>query len=239
MGTPSIRVQLECALKAAGNPERAAFMARYFKTGKGEYGEGDVFLGIAVPVLRKIALAHRDIDFADLQRLLDSKIHEYRAAALEILVSQYNGGDGKLRREIVAFYLKNTARINHWDLVDTSCRPILGGYLKTRPRKILRRLAKSKSLWERRIAMVSTMALVWDGELDDAIEIAEMLLDDDHDLIRKAVGWVLREVGVQDRAVLLAFIKKHYERIPRIALRYAIEHFTSAERKKVLAGKFT
>jgi 3-methyladenine DNA glycosylase AlkD len=238
MGKPSTRIQLERALKDAGNPERAAFVARYFKTGKGEYGEGDVFLGISVPAMRKIALAHRELDFADLQRLLDSNIHEFRAAALEILVAQYKRGDEKLRKEIAAFYLKNTARINNWDLVDASCRPILGEHLKTRSRKILRRLAKSQSLWERRIAMVSTMAFVWDGELDDAIGVAEMLLDDEHDLMHKAIGWVLREVGLQDRAVLLAFLKKHYMHIPRTTLRYAIEHLPSAQRKKILAGKF-
>jgi 3-methyladenine DNA glycosylase AlkD len=238
MGSQSTRAQLERALKTAGNPERAAFLARYFKTGKGEYDEGDIFLGIPVPAMRKIALAHRRLDFPDLQRLLDSNIHEHRAAALEILVAQYKRGDEKLRKEIVAFYLKNTARINNWDLVDASCRPILGEYLKTKSRTVLRKLAKSKSVWERRIAMVSTMALVWEGELDDALKIAEMLLDDKQDLMHKAIGWVMREVGVQDRAVLLAFLKKHYAYIPRTTLRYAIEHFPPAQRKKMLAGKF-
>jgi 3-methyladenine DNA glycosylase AlkD len=232
------RLQLERALKAAGNVERALFVARYFKTGKGEYGEGDIFLGIPVPMMRKIALQYRTLSHRDLQRLLDSKIHEHRAAALEILVAQYKRGDEKLRDAIVEFYLQNTSRINNWDLVDASCRSILGEHLKTRPRKILQRLARSESLWERRIAMVSTMALAWDGELDDAIRIAEMLLDDKHDLMHKAIGWVLREVGVQDRAVLIAFLKKHYARLPRTTLRYAIEHFSAEQRKKFLAGKF-
>jgi 3-methyladenine DNA glycosylase AlkD len=235
---PRTRTGLERALKVAGNPERAAFVARYFKTGKGEYGEGDVFLGIPVPVLRKTALAYRHLGFPELQRLLDSKIHEHRAAALEILVAQYKRGDEKLRKAIVAFYLKNTARINNWDLVDLSCRAILGAHLKTRPRTILRRLAKSKSLWERRIAMVSTMALVWEGELDDALVIAQMLLSDQHDLMHKAIGWVLREVGLVDRAVLLAFLKTHYAQLPRTTLRYAIEHCPPARRKQMLAGIF-
>ena len=188
--------------------------------------------------MRRIALKYCALTLAELQKLLDSKIHEHRAAALEILASQYERGDEKQRNAIVTFYLRNTSRINNWDLVDASARPILGEHLKTRPRKILRKLAKSKSLWERRIAIVSTMTLVWAGELDDAMEIAEMLLDDERDLIHKAVGWVLREVGVEDRACLIAFLKKHYARLPRTALRYAIEHFPPQQRKKVLAGSF-
>jgi 3-methyladenine DNA glycosylase AlkD len=232
------RRNLERELRAAGDATRAKFVAIYFKTGKGEYGEGDVFLGIPVPAMRKIALKHRALPLADLQKLLDSKIHDFRAAALEILVAQYARGDEKQRKEIVGFYLTNTSRINNWDLVDASARPILGEHLKTRPRRILRKLAKSKSLWERRIAMVSTMTLVWAGELDDAMEIAEMLLDDEHDLIHKAVGWVLREAGVEDRARLIAFLETHYARMPRTALRYAIEHFPPEQRKKVLAGSF-
>ncbi len=232
------RTSLERELRAAGDPVRAKQVALYFKTGKGEYGEGDVFLGIPVPAMRRIALKYCALTLAELQKLLDSKIHEHRAAALEILASQYERGDEKQRNAIVSFYLRNTSPINNWDLVDASARPILGEHLKTRPRKILRKLAKSKSLWERRIAIVSTMTLVWAGELDDAMEIAEMLLDDEHDLIHKAVGWVLREVGVEDRARLIAFLKKHYARMPRTALRYAIEHFPPQQRKKVLAGSF-
>ncbi len=232
------RTSLEQELKAAGDATRAAQVARYFKTGKGEYGEGDIFLGIPVPVMRRIALKHRMLVLADLQKLLDSKIHDHRAAALEILAVQFTRGDERLREEIVRLYLRNTSRINNWDLVDGSARPILGEYLKTRPRTILRKLAKSKSVWERRIAIISTMTLVWAGELDDAMEISEMLLDDEHDLIHKAVGWVLREAGVEDRVRLIAFLEKHYARMPRTALRYAIEHFPPVQRKKALAGSF-
>ena len=232
------RTNLEGELRAAGDATRAKQVARYFKTGEGEYGEGDVFLGIPVPVMRRIALQYRVLPLIELQKLLDSKIHEHRAAALEILAAQYARGDERQREAIVSFYLKNTSRINNWDLVDASARPILGEHLKSRPRKILRKLAKSKSLWERRIAMVSTMNLVWAGELDDAMEIAEMLLDDEHDLIHKAVGWVLREAGVKDRERLIAFLQKNYARMPRTALRYAIEHFPPEERKKLLAGSF-
>jgi 3-methyladenine DNA glycosylase AlkD len=235
--TPT-RVQLERELKSVGDAARAVQVALYFKTGKGEYGEGDVFLGIPVPAMRRIALKHRALKLADLQKLLDSRIHDHRAAALEILAWQYARADAQQRKEIVDFYLRNTSRINNWDLVDASSRPILGEHLKTHPRKILRTLAKSESLWERRIAIVSTMTLVWAGELDDAMQIAEMLLGDRHDLIHKAVGWVLREAGVKDRARLIEFLKKHHARMPRTALRYAIEHFPPEQRKEMLQGRF-
>jgi 3-methyladenine DNA glycosylase AlkD len=232
------RSHLEKALKAAANTERAHFSAHYFKASKGEYGEGDIFLGITVPALRKIALQHRNLAFADIKKLLESRIHEHRAAALDILAAQYKRGDEALRKQIVRFYLSNTHRINNWDLVDASCRPILGEHLKTNPRSILNKLCRSKNLWERRIAIVSTMTLVWAGELDDAFRLAEALLADEHDLMHKAVGWVLREAGRKDRARLLAFLQTHYARIPRTTLRYAIEHFPPDQRKKILAGNF-
>ena len=228
---------LKRELKAAATPERAAGAARYFKTGVGEYGEGDVFLGVTAPVLRKI-VRYKSLSLDELQRLLQSKEHEYRAAALEILVAQHKGGDDAVRREILNLYLRNTRYINNWDLVDLSCGEIVGGHLKVGSTKLLDRLAKSKSMWERRIAMISTMALVRQGDVEDALRVAEMLLDDQHDLIHKAVGWVLRVVGDQDRVALLGFLKQHYERVPRTALRYAIEHFSEQERKAILAGKF-
>jgi 3-methyladenine DNA glycosylase AlkD len=229
---------LKRELKAAGTPERALGAARYFKTGPGEYGEGDLFLGVAVPLLRKIALRYRTLSLDDLQLLLQAKEHEVRVAALEILVVQHKTGDDKLRKEILAMYLRNTQYINNWDLVDCSCREIVGRHLKSGSKKLLLKLATSNSIWERRIAMVSTMPLVREGDLDDALRIAEMLLEDRHDLIHKATGWVLREVGDEDRTALIAFLKKHYARVPRTALRYAIEHFPDAERKNILAGKF-
>ena len=243
MKTVPTRSHLEKALKASASPERAAFSAHYFKTGKGEYGEGDIFLGVTVPARRKIALQHRNLPFADLKMLLESRIHEHRAAALDILVAQYKRGDEKLRKQIVRFYLSNTSRINNWDLVDASCRPILGEHLKTHPRAIpktiLDKLCRSKNLWERRIAIISTMTLVWAGELEDAMRIAEALLKDEHDLMHKAVGWVLREAGRKDRARLLALLETNYDRIPRTTLRYAIEHFPPAQRKKLLAADFS
>jgi 3-methyladenine DNA glycosylase AlkD len=235
---PASRTSLVKELKAAADPARALSSAAFFKTGKDEYGEGDIFLGISTPVLRKIALQHCELPLAELEKLLHSKIHEHRSAAVEILVAQYKSAGPEQRGEIVAFYLGNTACIDSWDLVDGSAPYILGEHLKTRPRAILRKLARSQSLWERRIAMVATLRLVRNGDLDDALRIAEMLLNDKHDLIHKAVGWVLREVGRKDRSRLLAFLESNYHRLPRTTLRYAIEHFTPDQRKKMLAGNF-
>jgi 3-methyladenine DNA glycosylase AlkD len=225
-------------LKAVATPERAVGAARYFKTGPGEYGEGDVFLGVTVPDLRRIVRRYKALSLDEVEKLLAAKEHEVRSAALLVLVAQYEAGDAAARRQILDLYLRNTQYINNWDLVDCSCREIVGAHLLTGSRKLLTKLAKSKSLGERRIAMISTMTLVRQGDLDDALRIAELLLDDRHDLIHKAVGWVLREVGDADRPALLAFLKKHYVRVPRTALRYAIEHFPTEERKKILAGNF-
>lgn len=225
-------------LKAASTPERALGAARFFKTGPGEYGEGDIFLGVTVPDLRRVAKRYSALSLADLQKLLTAKQHEVRTAALLVLVAQYERGDPALQKAILDLYLNNTRHINNWDLVDCSCREIVGGHLRTGSRKLLTRLAKSESLWERRIAMVSTMALVRDGDLDDALRVAELLLDDPHDLIHKAIGWVLRVLGDVDRPALLRFLQTHYKRIPRTALRYAVEHFSPQERKNLLAGKF-
>ena len=225
-------------LKVAGTPERAIGAARYFKTAVGEYGEGDVFLGVTVPALRKIAGRYRTLDLLELEKLLAAKEHECRAAALLILVAQFERGDQAVQKTVLDLYLRNSRYINNWDLVDVSCREIVGSSVRLGSKRLLTRLAKSKSLWERRIAIISTMTLVQDGELDDAFRIAEMLLDDPHDLIHKAVGWVLRVAGDKDRRSLLGFLRKHYDRLPRTALRYAIEHFSANDRKNILAGHF-
>ena len=239
METKASRASLERELKAAGTAERATGAARYFKTGKGEYGEGDVFLGVTVPVLRKTALRYRELGLDELEVLLSSTIHEHRAAALEILVEQYRCGDDKAKQQVFDFYRRNTRYVNNWDLVDGSCRGIVGEHLRTRSRRLLDKLARSESVWERRIAMISTMALIRAGETQDALRIAERLLDDEHDLIHKAVGWSLREVGECDETALLRFLKKHYARVPRTALRYAIEHFDTERRKRMLKGDFS
>lgn len=230
---PSAYRQLLGELDAAADPERAANLSWFFKTGKGEYGEGDRFIGITVPTLRKIALRYRDLSLKDIARLLASPVHEHRSAALEILVTQY---EREPSQEIFGFYLANTACINNWDLVDASAREIVGAHLMDRPRDILDRLAVSESLWERRIAIVATMAFLKRGKTRDTYRIAQKLLGDRHDLIHKAVGWALREAGRLSRPELLRFIQKHYVKMPRTALRYAIEHFPPEERKQILAG---
>jgi 3-methyladenine DNA glycosylase AlkD len=232
------RTALQRALRNAAHPKRAASVAKFFKTGKGEYGEGDRFIGIPVPVLRRIARQHLLLDFADLKQLLASPIHEYRSAALEILVAQYGRADEAQRERIVAFYLRHTHRMNNWDLVDAAAPYILGRHLKTRPRKVLHEFAVSPNLWERRIAIVATLALVRNGDVAETFRIAEKLLDDKHDLIHKAVGWALRESGKISTEQLVAFLQQHYKHLPRTTLRYAIERFPPRQRRKLLAGDF-
>ena len=232
------RGQLERELSSFADAQRAANLAWFFKTGKGQYGEGDQFLGIRVPLLRRIALRYRALSLKDLERLLASSIHEHRLAALEILVAQYEAADEARREIIFAWYLDHTSRINNWDLVDTSAPYIVGEHLKSRRRGVLDRLARSDLLWERRIAIVSTLTLIKCGEITDTFRIAEKLLSDKHDLIHKAVGWALREAGGVSRPALVEFLAKHYHSIPRTALRYAIEHFSPEQRKQILAGNF-
>jgi len=232
------RKKLELELNAAADPAQAAGMARFFKTGKGEYGEGDKFLGISVPAQRKIALRYRSLPLVEIANLLQSPWHEHRFCALEILVHEYERGDEAAKRKIFRFYLQNTAGINNWDLVDTSAPYIVGAHLLHRSRRLLDRLAKSKSLWERRIAIVATLSLIRHGEIDDTFRIAEALLGDRHDLMHKAVGWALRETGKVSRPALLRVIETHYAAMPRTALRYAIEHLPPEQRKEILAGRF-
>jgi 3-methyladenine DNA glycosylase AlkD len=231
-------LDLQRELAAAGDKDRAKTLAWFFKTGKGEYAEGDQFLGLPVPVLRRIALRYRDLGLKDLESLLASPVHEHRAAAVEILVTQFEHGDERTREQIVTFYLKQTRRINNWDLVDGSAPYILGAYLLGRPREILDRLADSDNLWERRIAIVSTFAFLKHGSVDDTFRIAEQLLADKHDLIHKATGWALREAGKVCPPALVRFLRKHYKALPRTTLRYAIERFPADQRKQMLQGIF-
>lgn len=233
------RRDLKRELASAADPKRAETSAWFFKTGKGDYGEGDRFIGVPVPLQRKIALRYRCLSLDDLARLLASHIHEYRFAALEILVAQYERARPEEREQIVHFYLEQTGRINNWDLVDTSAPYIIGEHLRTRSRDLLDRLAASDQLWERRIAIVSTLALIKHGEISDTFRIGEKLLSDKHDLIQKAVGWALRETGKVSRPALLRFLRRHYASIPRTTLRYAIEHFPPEQRQQILAGKFS
>ncbi len=232
------RRELEHELRAAADAEKAANLAWFFKTGKGQYGEGDCFLGITVPRLRKIALRYRLLSLKETACLLKSPIHEHRLAALEILVSQYERGTEAIRGAIFEFYLTHTAGINNWDLVDASAPYIVGKHLCTQSRRILDELAASENLWERRIAIISTLALIKQGEIDDTFRIAQKLLPDRHDLIHKAVGWALRETGKVSRTRLLQFLKRNYSSMPRATLRYAIEHLPDERRKRILAGDF-
>lgn len=221
-------------LNSAANPEQAKNLARFFKTGKGEYGEGDIFLGVKVPIQRKIAKKYSEISLEDLQRLLNSKIHEHRLVALIILISKYKKAKKDLfeKRKIFQFYLKNTSRVNNWDLVDISAPNIIGDFLQRESSVLLRDLAKSENIWERRIAIVSTHAFIRKRSLGEALAISEMLIRDEHDLIHKAVGWMLREVGKRNKNVLEIFLSSRYKEMPRTMLRYAIEKFPKEEREK-------
>lgn len=232
------RKQVERALAALASRKRAKDLAWFFKTGKGEYGEGDRFLGITVPLQRKVALRHVELPLDDISRLLGSPFHEHRFTALEILVAKYSRADAAARARIFAFYLRHAERANNWDLVDTSAPYIVGVHLKKRPRQWLDRLAASRNLWKRRIAIVATLTLIREGEIEDTFRIAEKLLGDEHDLIRKAVGWMLRETGKVSAPALLGFLREHYAAISRTTLRYAIERFPAARRKAILAGRF-
>ncbi|HHI04106.1 MAG TPA: DNA alkylation repair protein [Candidatus Woesearchaeota archaeon] len=219
--------QLKKDLRKLANSKKGKDLSKFFKTGKGEYGEGDIFLGIAVPNQRKIAKKYATLSLGEIQDLLSSKIHEHRLTSLFILISKFENGNNKLKKEIFDFYLKNTKNINNWDLVDLSAPKILGAYIidHLKEKKILYKLAKSKNLWEKRIAMLSTFAFIKNNEFDDALKISKILLKDEHDLIHKAVGWMLREIGKKDQKTEEKFLKKHYKKMPRTMLRYAIEKF--------------
>jgi len=221
-------------LKRLSNPKQKEILQRFFKTGKGEYGEGDIFLGIKVPVQRQVAKRYSDLSLKDLQLLLKSKIHEHRMVAIFILVRRFEKGDKRQRRKIFNLYLKNTRNINNWDLVDLSAPNIVGNYLLDKSRKILYKLAKSKLLWERRIAILATFTFIRQNDFKDTYKLAEVLLSDKHDLMHKAVGWMLREIGKRNQAVEEQFLSKYYKAMPRTMLRYAIERFSEKKRKSYL-----
>jgi 3-methyladenine DNA glycosylase AlkD len=229
--------ELKKELKEVADKEQAVNLQRFFKTGKGEYGEGDIFYGIKVPVQRTIAKKHRDISLPELQELLNSPIHEERLVSLFILVDQYTEGDDKTKENIYKFYLKNTKKINNWDLVDLSAPKIVGAHLLNNDKEILFKLAKSSNLWEKRISILSTMFFIKNLQFETTFSLAEILLNDKHDLIHKAVGWMLREVGNKNINEEEKFLKKHYKKMPRTMLRYAIEKFPEVKRKAYLKGK--
>ncbi|OIO40817.1 DNA alkylation repair protein [Candidatus Pacearchaeota archaeon CG1_02_30_18] len=215
--------------------ERAEHSKRFFKTGVGEYGEGDIFLGLSVPEQRVLAKKYSNLSMPQIQKLLDSEIHEYRLIAGLILIKKFE----KDPEVIFNFYIKNARRFNNWDLVDLTAPRIVGNFLKDKNKKIIYNLARSKNIWEKRIAIVSTLYfIVKENNFSDTLKISEIILGDSHDLIHKAVGWMLREVGKRNVEVLKDFLKINYKKIPRTALRYAIEKFPEAQRKKFLKGNF-
>ena len=223
-------------LQALGGRKKAKGLQRFFKTGKGEYAEGDVFVGLRVPEIRQLARKYQRIPFAEVIRLLRSPLHEARLLALLILIGLYRKGDATLQQQIYNVYLQNTRFINNWDLVDASAEHIVGPYLKDRSRAPLRRLARSDLLWDRRISIMATFHYIKCGEFVETLRIAERLLRDPEDLIHKAVGWMLREIGKRDRMIEEAFLKRHYKKMPRTMLRYAIEKFPEELRQRYLRG---
>lgn len=228
--------QVRATLRKLANKNQATILQRFFKTGKGEYGEGDVFLGIKVPVQRSVAREFGELKIDDAFRLLKSRAHEHRLTALFIIIQHYQKSDRATQTKIFKLYLANALQVNNWDLVDLSAPNIVGEYLIDKPRTILHKLAKSSNLWERRIAMLSTFAFIKQNDFTDTLAIAKLLLDDKHDLMHKAVGWMLREVGKRDQAIEKKFLRQYYKRMPRTMLRYAIEKFDERTRKAYLAG---
>ena len=230
-------INIKEALKQKANPNHAVILQRFFKTGPGEYGEGDIFIGIKVPELRKTAKEFREIHIADVEDLLMSEIHEERLTALMILIFKYEKEDEGGKENIFKKYLKNTKYINNWDLVDLSAPQIVGDYLYDRDRSVLAKLASSKSIWERRIAVLATFHFIKNYQFDSTLQIAKLLLYDDHDLIHKAVGWMLREIGKRELETEEQFLKANYKQMPRTMLRYAVEKFPEKKRKDYLLGK--
>jgi len=231
--------QVKKALKDLAKPKKGKILSRFFKTGKGEYGYGDVFLGISVPNQRKVAGNFKELPLSQTAKLLKSRVHEHRLTALLILVGQFQKAEEKKKKQIFDLYLKNYKYINNWDLVDLSAPKIIGAYLLEKPekRKVLYQLARSKNLWKKRIAMLSTYTFIKNNQFEDPLKIAGILLDDKHDLIHKAVGWMLREIGKINQKEEELFLKKHYKTMPRTMLRYAIERFEEKKRKLYLEGK--
>ena len=223
-------------LKKLANPEHAAISQKFFKTGPGEYGEGDIFIGVRVPILRKLAGQCNALPFNECEILLRSSIHEERLLALLIFVHMFRQSDDNVRKRIYELYLRSTEFINNWDLVDTSAEHIVGEYLTDRSKRPLYDLARSKKLWERRIAIMATFCYVKNHGFSDTLKLSKILIDDSHDLIHKAVGWMLREIGKRDLNAEETFLKVHYKKMPRTMLRYAIEKFPEKKRQRYLKG---
>ena len=229
--------ELRRGIRAKGNKAIAAHSQRFFKTGKGEYGEGDKFLGIRVPVIRQLVRAHRSVPLSKIMSFVRSPYHEERLFGVLSLVDRHQRGDEHDKSEIYRTYVANLKYVNNWDLIDGSAHWIVGAHLQNRSRRFLYTCAKSKNLWRRRIAIMSTYHYILQHDFEETLKIAEALRDDPQDLIHKATGWMLREVGNRDRKTAEAFLKKHYKKMPRTMLRYAIERFPESRRKAYLQGK--
>lgn len=217
-------------LNGLENPADAQFLQRFFKTGKGEYGEGDIFIGLRVPTTRQVSKKYKDLPIDELEKLLESPIHEHRLAAVIIMRHQMERANSVLRKSLYDMYLRRTDRINNWDIIDISCHKIVGGYLEEKNRAILYKLARFKQMWERRIAIVSTAHFISKNELDDTFKLAEILMKDKKDLMHKATGWMLREAGKKDEARLKEFLDKYASTMPRTMLRYSLERLHPADR---------
>ena len=228
---------VERRLIRAGDPARGIFLRRFFKTGPGQYGEGDRFLGVTMPQIRALASFCKAMTLREIERLLESAWHEARMLAVVVLAARFPHADPREQRAIYRLYLRRTDRINNWDLVDVTAPTIVGGYLLQRSPAPLRRLARSKHLWERRIAIIATLTFIRHGRFDTTFELAAVLLDDPHDLMHKAVGWALREAGKRDERALRRFLDRHAAAMPRTALRYAIERLPPRVRADYMAVK--
>ncbi len=235
MATTATAIRNE--FEALANDAIAEHSQRFFKTGKGEYGDNDRFLGIRIPLVRQQVKRHRDAPMRAIKAMLKSPWHEERMFGVLSLVDRFKRGDETQQQHIFDYYLGNIRFVNNWDLVDSSAHLIVGPWLETRSRRRLYRLAKSKDLWERRVAIISSYHFIRGEDFSDTLALAELLVHDEHDLIHKAVGWMLREVGNRDRKAEVRFLKKHYRSMPRTMLRYAIEKFPQAQRKAWLQGK--
>ncbi|MDR0603491.1 MAG: DNA alkylation repair protein [Bacteroidales bacterium] len=226
------------SLQYLSNEDKAKHLQSFFKTQKGEYGEGDIFWGITVPETKRVARTYLNVSFFEIEEMLKNPVHEVRSCALMILVEQFKRVKPIEKKLIVDFYLANTPYINSWDLVDLSSYNILGKYLTDKPRDILYQLAKSENMWEQRISIVSTYAFIRNHDYEDTLALSEMLLGHSHDLIHKATGWMLREIAKRDESCMINFVQTHYGKMPRITLRYAIEKLPKEYRQNILIGKF-
>ena len=222
--------RLKKKLKSLANSKRAEHSASYLQTKNEGYGKGDRFLGIIVPNLRKVAKQFRTLTLPELEELLQNPIHEYRLTSLFIIIDQFQHGDIEKQKRLIELYKRNLRFVNNWDLVDISAPNLFGIYLQNRSKKILYNYTKSPDLWRRRVGIMSTFGFIRQGEYKDTLAIAKILVNDEHDLIHKAVGWMLREIGKRDKEVLITFLDKHHKKMPRTMLRYSIEKFNKKER---------